>query len=78
MEKTPTKTTSKLYITRAVKADSGNYTCAPKFSRPDSVTVHVVNGEFFFDMCCVVVLLGEGEGVVLLSGVLSSVSALLS
>ncbi|MPC78407.1 hypothetical protein E2C01_072893 [Portunus trituberculatus] len=36
-------TTSKLYITRAVKADTGNYTCAPKFSRPDSVFVHVVN-----------------------------------
>lgn len=43
VEKTPTKTTSKLYITRAVKADSGNYTCAPKFSRPDSIGVHVVN-----------------------------------
>ncbi|XP_063874535.1 uncharacterized protein LOC135107969 [Scylla paramamosain] len=43
VEKTPTMTTSKLYITRAVKADTGNYTCAPKFSCPDSVFVHVVN-----------------------------------
>nr|XP_045603436.1 uncharacterized protein LOC123761452 [Procambarus clarkii] len=43
VEKTPTKTMSKLYITRAVKADSGNYTCAPLYARPDSVIVHVVN-----------------------------------
>ncbi|XP_042226514.1 uncharacterized protein LOC121869317 [Homarus americanus] len=43
VEKTPTKTMSKLYITRAVRADSGNYTCAPTFARPDSVIVHVVN-----------------------------------
>ncbi|XP_064101014.1 uncharacterized protein LOC135211681 [Macrobrachium nipponense] len=43
VEKTPTKTMSKLYITRAVRADSGNYTCAPLFAKPDSVLVHVVN-----------------------------------
>ncbi|XP_063598198.1 uncharacterized protein LOC134774731 [Penaeus indicus] len=43
VEKTPTQTTSKLYITRAVRGDSGNYTCAPQFARPDSVIVHVVN-----------------------------------
>ncbi|XP_071543564.1 LOW QUALITY PROTEIN: uncharacterized protein [Panulirus ornatus] len=43
VEKTPTKTMSKLYITRAVRQDSGNYTCAPKFALPDSVIVHVVN-----------------------------------
>ncbi|XP_068230741.1 hemicentin-1-like [Palaemon carinicauda] len=43
VEKTPTKTMSKLYITRAFRADSGNYTCAPLFAKPDSVMVHVVN-----------------------------------
>nr|XP_053654638.1 uncharacterized protein LOC128703821 [Cherax quadricarinatus] len=43
VEKTPTKTMSRLHITRAEKADSGNYTCAPTYSRPDSVIVHVVN-----------------------------------
>ncbi|KAK8742613.1 hypothetical protein OTU49_001993, partial [Cherax quadricarinatus] len=37
VEKTPTKTMSKLYITRAVKTDSGNYTCAPVYALPDSV-----------------------------------------
>ncbi|KAK4303052.1 hypothetical protein Pmani_024902 [Petrolisthes manimaculis] len=45
IEKTPTRTTSKLFLTRAAKADSGNYTCAPKFADAASVTVHVVNGE---------------------------------
>ncbi|KAK3873779.1 hypothetical protein Pcinc_021233 [Petrolisthes cinctipes] len=45
VEKTPTKTTSKLHITRAVKQDSGNYTCRPKLARPASVIVHVVNGK---------------------------------
>ncbi|XP_053638647.2 protein sidekick-1-like isoform X1 [Cherax quadricarinatus] len=43
VEKTPTKTMSKLYITRAVKTDSGNYTCAPVYALPDSVKVMVVN-----------------------------------
>ncbi|CAL4074916.1 unnamed protein product, partial [Meganyctiphanes norvegica] len=42
VEKTPTYTTSKLYVTRATRKDSGNYTCKPKFAKSDSVTVHVV------------------------------------
>ncbi|XP_071512630.1 kin of IRRE-like protein 1 [Panulirus ornatus] len=45
IEKTPTKTTSKLFITRAGKADLGNYTCLPQFADAASVQVHVVNGE---------------------------------
>ncbi|XP_063842636.1 protein sidekick-like [Scylla paramamosain] len=45
IEKTPSRTTSKLFLTRAVKGDSGNYTCAPKFADAASVLVHVVNGE---------------------------------
>ena len=45
VEKTPTKTTSKLFITRAVKSDSGNYTCAPQFADAASVSVHVVSGK---------------------------------
>lgn len=45
IEKTPSRTTSKLFLTRAVKADSGNYTCAPKFADEASVMVHVVNGK---------------------------------
>uniref|UniRef100_A0A6A7FVK7 Muscle, skeletal receptor tyrosine protein kinase-like isoform X1 n=1 Tax=Hirondellea gigas TaxID=1518452 RepID=A0A6A7FVK7_9CRUS len=45
IEKTPTRTTSKLFITRAIKADSGNYTCAPEFADAAFVMVHVVNGE---------------------------------
>ncbi|XP_076056435.1 neurotrimin-like [Oratosquilla oratoria] len=43
IEKTPSRTTSKLFITRAMKIDSGNYTCAPKFADAASVLVHVVN-----------------------------------
>jgi len=42
VEKTPTYTTSKLYVTRATRKDTGNYTCKPRFARSDSVTVHVV------------------------------------
>ncbi|XP_064079667.1 kin of IRRE-like protein 1 [Macrobrachium nipponense] len=45
IEKTPLRTTSKLFLTRAVKADSGNYTCAPQFADSAVVVVHVVNGE---------------------------------
>ncbi|KAK8394692.1 hypothetical protein O3P69_005875 [Scylla paramamosain] len=42
IEKTPTRTTSKLFLTRAAKADSGNYTCAPHDAQPATVHVHVV------------------------------------
>ncbi|XP_069166663.1 kin of IRRE-like protein 1 [Procambarus clarkii] len=45
IEKTPSRTTSKLFITPALKADSGNYTCGPEFAEAASVLVHVVNGE---------------------------------
>ncbi|XP_076060687.1 uncharacterized protein LOC143036805 [Oratosquilla oratoria] len=45
VEKTPSHTTSKLFITRAVKADSGEYKCAPKYAKHSSVTIHIVNGE---------------------------------
>ncbi|KAF2368712.1 Immunoglobulin I-set [Trinorchestia longiramus] len=45
IEKTPTRTTSKLFITRAIRTDSGNYTCAPEFADAAFVIVHVVNGE---------------------------------
>ncbi|XP_063879153.1 kin of IRRE-like protein 2 [Scylla paramamosain] len=45
IEKTPTRTTSKLFLTRAAKADSGNYTCAPHDAQPATVHVHVVRGE---------------------------------
>ncbi|XP_068250935.1 kin of IRRE-like protein 1 [Palaemon carinicauda] len=45
IEKTPLRTTSKLFLTRAVKADSGNYTCEPQFADSAVVLVHVVNGE---------------------------------
>ncbi|XP_047500197.1 muscle, skeletal receptor tyrosine protein kinase-like [Penaeus chinensis] len=43
IEKTLSRTTSKLYITRAIKKDSGNYTCAPQFAEAASAIVHVVN-----------------------------------
>ncbi|XP_037795695.1 protein sidekick-1-like [Penaeus monodon] len=45
IEKTPMKTTSKLFLTRALKGDSGNYTCAPQFAEAASVMIHIVNGE---------------------------------
>ncbi|XP_042871665.1 protein sidekick-1-like [Penaeus japonicus] len=45
IEKTPERTTSKLFLTRALKGDSGNYTCAPQFAQAASVLVHIVNGE---------------------------------
>nr|XP_018914408.1 PREDICTED: hemicentin-2-like [Bemisia tabaci] len=37
--------TSKLMISRALPADSGNYTCSPSSSDSASVFVHVLNGE---------------------------------
>lgn len=45
IEKTPTRTTSRLFLTRATKRDSGNYTCAPTEAQPGTVLVHVVRGE---------------------------------
>ncbi|XP_069189909.1 lachesin-like [Procambarus clarkii] len=45
IEKTPSRTTSKLFLTRAGKADVGNYTCVPQYADAASVLVHVVNGE---------------------------------
>ena len=36
---------STLSIEHAGGAHSGNYTCAPSNARPDSVLVHVVDGE---------------------------------
>ncbi|XP_043277386.1 limbic system-associated membrane protein-like [Venturia canescens] len=37
--------TSRLLISRALPADSGNYTCAPSTAESASVLVHVLNGE---------------------------------
>ncbi|XP_066981553.1 irregular chiasm C-roughest protein-like isoform X1 [Macrobrachium rosenbergii] len=45
VEKTPARTTSKLFLTRATRRDSGNYTCAPQHADPATVLVQVVNGE---------------------------------
>lgn len=36
--------TSRLLISRALPADSGNYTCAPSTAESASVLVHVLNG----------------------------------
>ncbi|XP_014359273.1 hemicentin-1 [Papilio machaon] len=44
-EKTEGGTTSKLLVTKAALADSGNYTCVPNNAHPASVSVHVLNGE---------------------------------
>lgn len=38
--------TSRLLISRALPADSGNYTCAPSTAESASVLVHVLNGEW--------------------------------
>ncbi|MCL4155989.1 UNVERIFIED_CONTAM: hypothetical protein GTU68_064600 [Idotea baltica] len=38
--------TSRLVVTRATPADSGNYTCAPANAQPSSVNVYILNGEF--------------------------------
>lgn len=46
IEKTPSRTTSKLFLTRASRVDSGNYTCLPQFADAAFVLVHVVNGEY--------------------------------
>ncbi|TMW51965.1 hypothetical protein DOY81_002955 [Sarcophaga bullata] len=40
-----TTRTSKLLISKATSADSGNYTCSPSSSDSASVVVHVINGE---------------------------------
>ncbi|XP_069952329.1 kin of IRRE-like protein 1 [Cherax quadricarinatus] len=45
IEKTPSRTTSKLFLTQAGKIDGGNYTCVPQYADAASVLVHVVNGE---------------------------------
>lgn len=37
--------TSRLLISRALPADSGNYTCSPSAADSASVLVHVLNGE---------------------------------
>lgn len=37
--------TSRLLISKALPADSGNYTCAPSTAESASVLVHVLNGE---------------------------------
>lgn len=44
-EKTAAGTTSKLLVTKAALADSGNYTCVPSNAHAASVSVHVLNGE---------------------------------
>ncbi|XP_076285080.1 zwei Ig domain protein zig-8 isoform X3 [Lasioglossum baleicum] len=44
-EKTESGTTSRLLVTQARLADSGNYTCIPSNAIPASVMVHVLNGE---------------------------------
>lgn len=36
--------TSRLHITRALVADTGNYSCVPTSAEPASVNVHVING----------------------------------
>nr|XP_053631928.1 neurotrimin-like [Cherax quadricarinatus] len=36
--------TSRLVVTRATTADSGNYTCAPANAEPASVSVYILNG----------------------------------
>ena len=38
--------TSRLLVSKVTEADAGNYTCAPAESKTDSVTVHVIKGEF--------------------------------
>ncbi|XP_063991219.1 T-lymphocyte activation antigen CD86-like isoform X4 [Diachasmimorpha longicaudata] len=40
--------TSRLLISRALPADSGNYTCAPSTAESASVLVHVLNGFLLF------------------------------
>lgn len=37
--------TSRLRISEATPADSGNYSCVPTVAAPASVNVHVINGE---------------------------------
>ncbi|XP_071534548.1 protein amalgam-like isoform X2 [Panulirus ornatus] len=37
--------TSWLLVTRATWRDAGNYTCAPDYAKPASVSVHVLDGE---------------------------------
>ena len=38
--------TSRLLVSKVTEDDAGNYTCAPAESKTDSVTVHVIKGEF--------------------------------
>lgn len=41
-------TTSYLLIQRATFSDSGKYTCSPSHANPETVNVHVLNGESLF------------------------------
>lgn len=40
-------TTSFLLVQEAKPSDSGRYTCNPSNAQPKSITVHVLNGEWF-------------------------------
>lgn len=44
----PEQTESKLLVTEATPANSGNYTCRASNTEPDSVYVFVSTGEFYF------------------------------
>ena len=46
-EKRRTGTTSRLLVTRAGTADSGNYTCLPSRGEAVSADVHIITGEFY-------------------------------
>ena len=48
VERTPTRSTTKLFVTKARRQDTGTYVCSPQFAQPASIMVHVVTGKITF------------------------------
>ncbi len=57
--------TSMLLVSRVTANDAGEYTCAPSNAEPDSVSVHVIQGEegAISSSVCVCACMSACEGV---------------
>jgi hypothetical protein len=60
-EKTDLQTTSKLTVAGVTQRDAGNYTCRPAETRPASVLLIVLEGNFRFWIRVVTTFLGPSR-----------------